>query len=563
MADHLTIASDLAIPLDGVTQTFAILAKRGAGKTYTGAVMAEEMLKAGAQVVVIDPLDAWWGLRSSADGEGPGLPILVLGGEHGDLPLTAESGTTVADLVVEDRLPVVLSLRHLSKTGQRRFVADFAERLYHRKGEDQYRQPVHLIIDEADAFVPQRVMADTARVMGSIDDLVRRGRSSGIGVTLISQRAAVIHKDVLTQTETLIVLKTTGPQDRKAIEAWIEAHDPEDRKQDVLGSLASLPVGTAWVWSPGWLGILQRVQVRHRETFDSSSTPSSGSTAIEPRTLATVDVEAIAGRLSQAVADAEANDPRALRRRIAELEGEVRRLRDRPVLAPTSIPGETVTIVETREVLPSTVTSILTRVQRDLGEILAFDVPEAAVVIDSPRNTMPSRPAATTRTAPGAIAGLRKGARSMLLELARMHPRPLSRTQLGMLAGLSATGGTFGTYLGDLRRLAYVEEQGSSLTITSAGLGTIGHDLPPSPQSTEELVALWGGRLRAGERRMLDVLVANYPRALTREELGAAIDMTFSGGTFGTYLGVLKRNALVEVDGTMVRASETLFLGGS
>jgi DNA helicase HerA-like ATPase len=47
-----------------VTQTFAILAKRGVGKSYTASVMAEEMLKAGHTIIALDPTGAWWGLRS-------------------------------------------------------------------------------------------------------------------------------------------------------------------------------------------------------------------------------------------------------------------------------------------------------------------------------------------------------------------------------------------------------------------------------------------------------------------------------------------------------------------
>jgi uncharacterized protein len=50
----LRIAEDLTLPLDAVTQTFAVLAKRGVGKTYLALVLAEEMLKNGLQVVVAD-----------------------------------------------------------------------------------------------------------------------------------------------------------------------------------------------------------------------------------------------------------------------------------------------------------------------------------------------------------------------------------------------------------------------------------------------------------------------------------------------------------------------------
>jgi len=88
----------------------------------------------------------------------------------------------------------------------------------------------------------------------------------------------------------------------------------------------------------------------------------------------------------------------------------------------------------------------------------------------------------------------------------------------------------------------------------------LGADVPPRPQTTEELLDLWRGVLRAGERKMLDELVAIYPQVLTREELGERAGYTASGGTFGAYLSTLRRNRLVEVNGDTMRASETLFL---
>jgi len=86
------------LPEDAVTQTFGVLAKRGVGKTHTASVITEEMVRAGHQVIVLDPLDVWWGLRSSADGKTAGLPVYVFGGEHGDLPLDAAAGGLMADV---------------------------------------------------------------------------------------------------------------------------------------------------------------------------------------------------------------------------------------------------------------------------------------------------------------------------------------------------------------------------------------------------------------------------------------------------------------------------------
>ena len=55
------------MPINAATKSFAILAKRGAGKTYLGGVMAEEFFKNGIPFVVFDPIDgnkawvAFWG----------------------------------------------------------------------------------------------------------------------------------------------------------------------------------------------------------------------------------------------------------------------------------------------------------------------------------------------------------------------------------------------------------------------------------------------------------------------------------------------------------------------
>ena len=75
----LRLSPDLSLPSNAITQTFGVLAVRGAGKTNLAVVMAEEMCRMGLPFVVVDPVGNWWGLRSSADGTGPGLPIAIFG----------------------------------------------------------------------------------------------------------------------------------------------------------------------------------------------------------------------------------------------------------------------------------------------------------------------------------------------------------------------------------------------------------------------------------------------------------------------------------------------------
>ena len=72
MTKQLHISEDLALPIEFVTQTQAILARKRVGKSYTASVQAEEMLRLQQQVLVIDYTGAWWGLRAGANGKAEG-----------------------------------------------------------------------------------------------------------------------------------------------------------------------------------------------------------------------------------------------------------------------------------------------------------------------------------------------------------------------------------------------------------------------------------------------------------------------------------------------------------
>jgi len=207
-APRIALSADFTMPVDSVTSTIAILGKKGRGKTHTASVLAEELMDAGCLICVIDPTGVWHGLRSSANGREAGFPVVILGGEHADVPLRADQGAAIAELIAQQRFPAVLDLSLMRKAERRTFTADFLETLYWRN-----RDPLHLIIDEADEFAPQRAPAGIERLLGATEDIVRRGRVRGLGVTLCSQRAAALHKTVLSQIDSLIALGVTAPQD--------------------------------------------------------------------------------------------------------------------------------------------------------------------------------------------------------------------------------------------------------------------------------------------------------------------------------------------------------------
>jgi uncharacterized protein len=173
----------------------------------------------------------------------------------------------------------VIDTSAISRAATRRFTARFLEAV-HRAN----RTPMHVFLDEADLVAPQRAQRDTAAVLTATDDLVRRGRVRGLGVTLITQRPAVLHKDVLTQVSTLVAMRLPAPQDAEAIDRWVRQDSDDHARQRMLDALPTLPVGTGYVWSPGWLGAFGAVTFRPRTTLDTSATPTvrSGPNAHPP-----------------------------------------------------------------------------------------------------------------------------------------------------------------------------------------------------------------------------------------------------------------------------------------
>jgi len=579
----LHIADKLALPAEAVAQTFAILGIRGSGKTNTGVVLAEELLKSGQQVVVIDPVDVWWGLKSSKDGKRAGFAVPVIGGDHSDLPLDGSAGPVLADFVADSCASVILSLRHLSMNEQRRFAGDFAKRLYERKG--QQRSPLMLIVDEADEFVPQRLPHGHEAMFGAFDRLVRRGRSSGIGVTLISQRAQVVNKDVLSQVETLIGMRVLHKLDRKALEAWIEAHDTEGRQEEFLASLASLGRGDAWIWSPSWLGIFERIHVRERETFDTSATPKAGDKITAPKGLAPVDLDGLRTHMAETIERAKADDPKALRAKISELSAKIGQL-EKPKPAPP------ITAERESEIRKEAARSAHQQYLEPLGDaVLALEAIRKATdslhqalemahhvarfidTITEPKRPKqpqsvqrPQLPAPRKAAHPTDVNVATNGALSgpeqrILDAIAWMESIGIDRpeqTAVAFLAGYTIGGGAFNNPRGALRTKGLVEYAGDSILLTDAGRSLARS--PVSPLTTDGLQRQVLDRLPGPERKILSVLIDAYPKGLSNAECAERAGYALGGGAYNNPRGRLRTLGLIEYSAGNVRARDLLFL---
>lgn len=279
------------IPDAAMEHDIAILGKKGRGKTYTAKGIVERLLHLGRRVLILDPLSVWWGLKATADGKAEGFAIPVFGGPQGDIPLHDGAGRIIGELIVRTGTSAVLDLGQMRKAEQARLVADLLDHLFTHN-----RDPLWLVLEEADAFAPQQPMGDLTRVLGEVDRIARRGRNFGFRLISITQRPAKLNKDVLTQLSTLVALGVTSPQDRDALRAWVEGNADRAQAKEVYDSLASLPVGEGWIWAPDY-DLLKRVKFPRIATLDTSKTPAAGEHRIASPVLAKADIEHIASQI--------------------------------------------------------------------------------------------------------------------------------------------------------------------------------------------------------------------------------------------------------------------------
>lgn len=577
----MKIASDFQLDESVVTKAVAILAQRRKGKTYTASVIAEEMVEAGIPWVAIDPTGAWWGLRSSASGKSEGLPVTILGGDHGDVPLERTGGAVVADLVIEHPGWYVLDLSGFeSKAAEREFATDFAERFYRRKNKN--RDAVHLFIDEADMFVPQQSPSGDKRMLGAFESIVRRGGIRGIGVTLISQRAAVVNKNVLEQIDILIVLRTLGPNDQKAIKGYLDANAPEDAVA-IMASLASLKLGEAWIYEPGAEPpLMERVQMRKRHTFNSSATPESGGgQRVEPTKRAEVDLEALTEKMAETIEKKKQEDPAELRRLIAQLKSELHTERSKPPPRPAE--PETVTIPVFPEKLEENIKGFFERLRTDVklqtektllqidwaeNNIRAWadeDLEAQGMKRQTLKGAEPRPSPAPAPKAPQPSGGetvsngdvkLNRKAERMILAALIQHPEGLNVRKLAIITGYSKNGGGFRGALSKLRTAEYIEGS-DPLRATDRGRAAM-PDVPPLPTGPELLAHWLGQAKRAAERMVLQVVYDAYPNALSIEEVASQAGYEPGGGGFRGAVSKWRTLDLIEGRGEL-RASADLF----
>lgn len=567
MSKQLHISADLSLPLEAVTNTHLILARRRVGKSYTSAVMAEEMIKAGLPWVAFDPTGVWWGLTSSADGKSEGLPVIVIGGPHGHIPLEPSAGKIIANLVVDHPGWYVIDFSRFDhRIDEIRFAADFGVQLYRRK----QRRPsaLHLFLDEADMFVPQKPPKNAQEMLSAYDAIVRRGGVYGIGITLISQRPALVNKDVTTQCETLIALQTSAPEDQDPILDWVSRNGTKEQLDAIKKTLASLKVGQAWYFSPN-SDTFQLINIRTRETFNSSATPKPGAKPIEPKVFSNIDIEKLGEEITATVERSRQEDPAYLRRQIEQLRRQIAEQRVETVQAEPKIIEVSVIKDDQLQALADYLADVqgitmeLTDWRTQIIQLLDGKIetlentalqistaiaganqppkPKPSVVLPIPRLPMKVQAEAKTES----ITNPQQRILDSIAWLESVGLYNPKRTIIAFLAEQSPKSSGFTNNLGALRSAGLITYPSSdSLGFTEAGRSAANPQT--APVTTEELQRAVLSRLPRPQANILQILINEYPNPVNRESLAEQAGQSPRSSGYTNNLGALRSLGVID-----------------
>lgn len=532
----------------------------GSGKTYNAGGGVERLLQSGARVVIVDPLDVWWGLRLTASGEPSRFTLPIFGGDHGDLPLDAHHGKLIGETVATMAESCIVSLGAMkTKEAERSFMLAFLEAVYrHASGN-----PFHIVFDEADLWAPQSVGKGAGPALQALmEQIVRRGRVRGFIPWLITQRPAIISKDVLSQVDGLVAFKMTSSQDRKAIGEWVKGQADEGQWNEIWATMPTMKCGRGVVWIPA-RGILETVQFPAKLTFDSSSAPKRGA-AVERRELKPLNLQTLKGRLAAIEEEAKVNDPRHLKAEVARLTRELAKAQ-KAIKAPQK--PETI-IANAEEIEKARADG--ERVGLATGIRIAQEALAAIKVegqsVSRPVATKVRVPAPAVERIPGApivpANGLSNAQQRVLNAVAWWSAfgidRP-KREQAAFIAGYSPTSGGFFNLLGGLRSAGLLDyPSGGHVTLTEAGQErSTAPDVAPTREAFHAHVR---SKLSGPQLRVFDPVLAAYPGEIASDAVAEQAGYSPSSGGFFNLRGSLRTLGLIDYpSGGQCRAADWLF----
>lgn len=190
-----------------VTGRTCIIAQSGAGKSWSIAVLCEQLCKHGIGFCLIDTEGEYFSLKEKFD-------ITWVGAdEECDVDIEKVNLKSLISEAVRESKAIIYDVSEVEMIPR---VTRLAHVLYDVATE--LRKPYLLLVEEADKFIPQS--RDSIK---KIEEISRRGRKRGLGLLVATQRPAIVTKNILSQCNSQIIGKLSIENDLKAVSLFFSS----------------------------------------------------------------------------------------------------------------------------------------------------------------------------------------------------------------------------------------------------------------------------------------------------------------------------------------------------
>jgi hypothetical protein len=544
-----------------------IQANSGGGKSVLARVIIEQTFEQ-VPFIVLDIEGEYYTLKEKFG------DILVIGGQHADIPISMKSVKLLPKEIIANRLSVIIDVSDLQMNERILYSKYFIETMMDLPKE--YWINYLVFVEEAHKLCGEQ---DKQASATAIKDLMSRGRKRGYCGILLTQRISKLHKDAAAECNNKFIGKTflDIDIDRAAKElGWSASADKN--------ILRTLKPGCFYAFGTSIVpNHVHEVSIKQPQT---KIVKAGANLDIKPQ-KPTEKIKLALAKLNELPQDAEKE-----LKTIQQLQAEVNKLK-----AATTNKQEIVKmqmdlnialkrcdeynklvdklaqrIIDIRKIasLPIEGINVLPQ-STELNDqhLLPFQQRREnlkkvydgnPIVFQRGRYPGEKLQAETKKDFAklSSNGSLPPGEKKILIAAAQ-YPNGVTREQLTILTAYKRS--SRDAYIQRLKEKNYLKQDGARLFSTDEGVALLGNDFEPLPTG-EKLREYWLNKLPRGEASILEILLDAYPHAVRRDDITEKT--TYQRSSRDAYLQRMAAKEIVTiVDRGEVKASDNLFMDHS
>lgn len=514
------------IDLEDLLQSrLLIQANSGGGKSVLARTIIEEAV--GKVPFIIMDLEGEYYTLKEKYGD-----ILIIGGQHSDVPINMKSAELLPKEIVGNQLSVVIDLSDWKMPERVLYAKYFLEALMDLN--HQYWTNYLIFIEEAHKLCGEQ---DKQASASAVKDLMSRGRKRGYCGILITQRIAKLHKDAAAECNNKFIGRTFMDID-------------VDRASKELGFTAKTDKNILRDLTPGNFYAFGTSITPHevhviKVNMPKTKIPKAGMN-MEIKTKQPTDkikamlvkLNTLPGETKKEAKVSIATSPSHINiptKPVKTYEDEYKSALATNKDLVSQINDKDKRIISLQDIIKSAVKSLG-------GHVPVTTAKTAVPTVHAPIKevTHKKEVIAKVKTSSEPITGLSKCPMTIIKFLATYPEKSFSKQQIGIATSYSRTSGGFKNALSELNTKSLIIKDLDKIKVDGRAFDLLG----PNFETKQYSANTFTHNLSKCEREIYDILLANPEESFTKEELAAKTPSNYSNTSGGYKNAISTLNTL-------------------